>query len=155
MTSISPQVRLEFIWWIITAVVAAAILFPILNALPEYPFLWTNVIFIVVFITITRHIFLLRFSLLADQKYLKVALIFLCIPGIFLLVQEINSFQTYLDEEGPDALVRSLSRSAQQPMMTYIRSEMLLFGVGSVIACVGLMGRMVVSLWRRLNNYAD
>lgn len=147
--------RLEFIWLAITAIVAAVLLIPILYRLPDYQFLWTNVAFIVVMITFTRYIFLLRFTFLAKWRIVKVALIFICLWLAFLLVQEINGFQTYLDENGIEAVVGSLPRDDQQGMMSYIRSEMLLFGVGAVISCAVLPLRLVVSIWRRWNGYED
>ncbi len=146
--------RLELIWWLITAIVAAVVLFPIIRKLPDFPFLWSNVAFVVAFITLTRYIFLLRYTFLADRMLLKVTLFFLCIPIAFLLVQEINAFQVYLDENGPDSLVTSLPSAEQNGMMTYIRSEMLLFGVGSVISSIILPIRLLVSIWRRYNGYS-
>lgn len=147
--------RLELIWMLITAVVATIILGPILYRLPDYNFLWPNVAFIVVMITFTRYIFQLRYTFLANWRILKVALIFICLWLTFLLVQEINGFQTFLDENGIEAIVGSLPRADQEGMMSYIRSEMLLFGVGAVISCAVLPIRLVVSIWRRWNGYED
>ena len=147
--------RLELIWLLITAVVAATIVGPILYRLPEYQFLWPNLVFILVMITFTRYIFQLRYSFIADWRIFKAGLIFVCLWVAFFMVQEINGFQTFLDENGPEAVVGSLPREDQSAMMTYIRSEMLLFGVGAVISCGVLPLRLVVSLWRRWNCYDD
>jgi hypothetical protein len=147
--------RLEIIWWLITLVIATVILMPILYQLPDYQFFWSNLAFILVFITFTRYIFLLRYSFLANWSYVKVAIIFACFIAIFLLVQEINFFQTFLDENGMEPIVESLPKGDQLNMMNYIRSEMLLFGVGSVISCVVLPLRLVVSIWRRINGHED
>ena len=147
--------RLEMIWLLITAVVALIIVGPILYRLPAYQFLWPNLAFILVMITFTRYIFQLRYTFLANWRIIKVALIFICLWIAFLMVQEINGFQTFLDENGPEAVVGSLPREDQAGMMTYIRSEMLLFGVGAVISCAVLPLRLVVSLWRRWNGYED
>jgi hypothetical protein len=147
--------RLEIVWWLITAVIASMILFPIVYQLPDYEFLWTNVAFIVVMITFSRYIFLLRYTFLANLRNVKVAVIFACLFIMFLLVQEINTFQTFLDEKGNEAIVGTLAREDQGPMLKYIRSEMLLFGVGGVISCLVLPMRLVVSIWRRWNGYED
>lgn len=156
MTRTRPLLfRLEFIWLLITALVAVLLLAPILYSLPDYQFLWPNLAFIVIMITFTRYIFQLRYTFLANWRILKVALIFICIWLTFFLVQEINLFQTYLDENGIEAVVGSLPRSSQGAMMSYIRSEMLLFGVGAVIGCMVLPIRLVVSVWRRWNGYED
>lgn len=147
--------RLELIWLLITGLVAAILLAPILYSLPDYPFLWPNLAFIIVMITFSRYIFQLRFTFLANWRIVKVALIFVCLWLAFLLIQEINLFQTFLDENGVEAVVGSLPRESQGAMMSYIRSEMLLFGVGSVISCFVLPIRLVVSVWRRWNGYED
>lgn len=147
--------RLEIVWWLITAVVAATILFPIYYQLPDYQFLWSNLILIVLAITFTRYIFLLRYTFLASWRYIKVAVIFACIFIAFLVVQEINIFQTFLDENGIEPIVGTLAREDQEPMIKYIRSEMLLFGVTALIGCIVLPMRLVVSIWRRWNGYED
>ena len=144
--------RLELVWWLITAIIATMILGPILYKLPDYPFLWPNLAFVLVLITFTRYIFFLRYTFLAEWRNIKVAIIFACIFIAFLLIQEINLFQTFLDENGIEAIVGSLPRTEQEPMMKFIRSEMLLFGVGAVITCGLLPLRLVVSIWRRWNG---
>lgn len=148
-------VRLEIVWWVITALVASVILFPVYYQLPDYQFLWPNLAFIVVAITFARYIFLLRYTFLAKLRYVKVGIIFSCIFITFLLIQEINTFQTFLDENGTEPIVGALARENQAPMMTYIRSEMLLFGVAAVVSCFILPLRLVVSIWRRWNGYED
>jgi uncharacterized membrane protein YhhN len=148
-------VRLELVWWLITAVIAAMIVGPIFYKLPDYQFLWPNLAFVIILITFTRYIFFLRYTFLATWRNIKVAIIFICIVIAFLLIQEINLFQTFLDENGVEAIVGTLPRAEQEPMMKFIRSEMLLFGVGSVITCGVLPLRLVVSIWRRWNGYED
>ncbi len=147
--------RLELVWWLITAIIVAIILGPILYKLPDYQFLWPNLVFILVMVTFTRYIFFLKYTFLATWRNIKVAIIFLCIFIAFLLVQEINLFQTFLDENGVEAIVGSLPRTEQGSMMKFIKSEMLLFGVGAVITCGVLPLRLVVSIWRRWNGYED
>ena len=148
-------IRLELIWLLITGLVAALLLAPILYRIPDFQFLWPNLFFIVVMITFTRYIFLLRYTFLAKWRVIKVALIFICLWLAFLLVQEINAFQTFLDENGPEAIVGGLDRASQGGMMSYIHSEMLLFGVGAVISCAVLPIRLIVSIWRRWNGYEN
>jgi hypothetical protein len=143
--------RLEIMWWILTALTAAAVLLPIWYWAPDFPFFAVNVMFIVAFITLSRYIFLLRHTWLAGKDRIKIVLLFLCIPLVFTLVQELNRFQTYLDENGPEALVGPLSFEMTQSMIGYVRGEMVLFAVGSIVAGVLFPLRMVVSVWRTRN----
>jgi hypothetical protein len=143
---------LELIWWVITVLITIAVLFPIYSSLPSYRFGWINIIYIVSFITVSRYIFLLQHTFLARIEYLKVILIFLCIPAVFLLVQELNLFQTYIDEEGVDALVGSLPYDKRDSMIAYIRNQMFFFGIGSIVSCVLLPFRLILSIWRGRNR---
>lgn len=154
-TTTALRFRIELIWWVLTVLITGLILLPILWQIPDYRFLWQNLAFIVVFVTLARYIFQLRYSFLAPMRNFKVAVMFGCLITAFLLVQEINLFQTYLDENGIESVVGSLSKEKQAPMMSYIRSEMLLFGVGAAISCIILPLRLILSIWRRWNGYED
>ncbi|GJM35246.1 MAG: hypothetical protein DHS20C18_42470 [Saprospiraceae bacterium] len=145
-------IRLEMIWWLITAIVVIVVLFPIQQTLSNYPFYRANIIFIVGFITFTRYIFLLRYTFLGPLQILKVAIAFLMIPTTFLLVQEINHFQLFLDEEGLDALVGELPFGKRENMVGYIRAEMLFFGTGVCIAAVVIIFRLLISVWLLRNR---
>ncbi len=142
----------ELIWWLFTAVVTVIVLLPVYSRIPDYPFWLSNIIFIVTFITLTRYIFFLPHTFLANRQILKIALVFLIIPLIFYLIQGLNYFQTLLDEEGIEAVVGALPFAEQNTMIDYIRSEMLLFGVGSVISGIVFPFRMIMSVWRQRNR---
>lgn len=144
--------RLEGLWILVTVLLVALIMAPIALNLQGYPFWITNIIFIVTFITVARHIFLLQFSFLARKEWVKLVVIFVFIPVVFLLVQELTGFQTFLDEEGMEAIVGNMPLAQQEMMMTYVRSEMVFFGVGSIISCVILPFRLALSIWLLRNR---
>jgi len=145
-------IRLELIWWLVTAVIVAGVLFPLRAYWSDYPFLLTNIIYIIVFVTLTRYIFLLPFTFLAHRQTLKLVLIFLCIPLVFLLVQELNAFQTYLDYYGPEALLGKDNLEISDSIIRYTYNEMMLFGMGSIISGVVFPFRLVISIWRGRNR---
>ncbi len=151
-TSKGSIAQLELLWWVITVLVTIAVLLPIYTKVDGYAFYGLNTIYIVAFITLARYIFLLPFTFLADREALKVILIFLCIPFIFYLIQGLNQFQLFLDEEGPEALIKNLEGKTLSDMTTYIRSEILLFGVGSIISSVIFPFRLLISVWRKRNR---
>lgn len=148
----SLLLKLELIWWVFTLIVIAGVLFPIRNYLSDYPFLYSNIIFIVVFITLTRYTFLLPFTFLAGKQKLKVVLVFLCIPLVFLLVQELNNFQTFLDYNGSEALLGNENFGVNSSIISYVYNEMLLFAVGSIISAVVFPFRLLLSVWRGRNR---
>lgn len=139
---------LEMIWWMFTAILAVGILLPILSASRSYHFLEVNIVFIVVFITLARYIFLLHLTFLSRLEWLKVVLIFVSPVIIFLLVQEINRFQTFIDEYAWEAVLGNLPTPELNRLADYTHTEFLFFGVGSVIAAAVLPLRMMVSIWR-------
>jgi len=143
---------LELIWWIITIIAAIVVLFPIYSTLDDYRFGWINLVYILTFITVSRYIFLLKYTFLARIEYLKIVLIFLCIPAVFLLIQELNLFQTYIDKQGVDALVGELPYGKRESMLAYIRNEMFFFGTGSIVSCIIFPFRLIISIWRGRNR---
>jgi len=144
---------LELIWWIFTLFLTVAVLYPIyIKAGDTYPFFKSNLLFIIVFITFTRFIFLLKHTFLANQEKIKVAIILFSTIIVFLLVNELNFFQTYLDEKGLGSFLGHLSLSEQNRLGMYISQMTLFFGVGSAIAAAVLPFRLVLSIWRGRNR---
>ncbi len=148
----SSILRLELFWWLFTIVVIIGTLFPILRIVDNYPFLWPNIIFILVFITLGRHIFLLKHTFIAWNQKLKIVLLFLCIPLAFYLIDQLNYFQVYLDEDRIENLVKHLNLSKRSQMLNYIRSEYIFFGVGSLVCAIIFPFRMLISVWRVRNR---
>jgi len=145
--------KLEVLWWLITLIIVLGVLYPIYAKVgSNYPFYFANILFIVVFITFTRLIFLLKFSFLANWEKIKIALIIITPILLFFLVNELNYFQTFLDEKGVENFLVQMSIPEQETMRKYITAEMLLFGVGSIITAVILPIRLLISIWRVRNR---
>ena len=148
----SLEIRMEILWWVFTAIVVVAVMFPIINNVDDYPFLIPNIIFIIVFITFARYFFLLKHTFLARRQTLKILIFFLCIPLVFYLVQEINAVRGYLDENGIDDLVKNLQYEDHWSFTSYIKTQMNFFGAASVIVAVLLPLRSLLSVWRNRNR---
>ena len=144
--------QLELVWWLFTAILAAGIVYPILNRIDSYPFLLTNVMHVIIFVTFTRYIFLLQYTFLAYRTYWKSGLIVLCIPLFFYQISDMNTFQAYMGEEGLETFMPNLDYPEQESLGKYIRNEMVLFGTGSTITIVLLPFRLILSIWRGLNR---
>ena len=150
--TVALNIRLEIIWWIFTLILIAGVLYPILAKIDDYPFLLINIIFIIVFVTFTRYIFLLKHTFLAKQQIIKIGIILISIPVIFMLINQINVFQTFLDENGIEGIVGDLPFGKREQIAKFIRAEMLFFGVGSVIGSIILPFRLLISVWRTRNR---
>lgn len=150
-TSVSPAL-LELIWWVFTAVLIALVLLPIYSSAYQFPFYLYNAVFVASAVTATRYIFLLRATPLSERQVLKGAVAIAVIPLIFYIVQGINAFQIHIDEEDLNALVGHLPRERQLAILTYLRAEMIFFGVWAVVSLVILPFRLLVSIWRQYNR---
>jgi hypothetical protein len=130
------KAQLEVLWWLFTALLAGIILLPIYLSVPHFAFWPSGILFIIAFITLTRYIFLLPTTFLVERQNLKIVLVFLCIPLVFHLIQEINYFQTFLDEEGPEAIVGELPFARQ----------------GAMIGAAIFPFRLLISYWHYRNR---
>jgi hypothetical protein len=149
---ILQKLKVELIWWVFTFILIVLVLIPIYLNAPLFPFFYQNTILVAAFVTFSRYIFLLPLTLIARQKWIKVFIIGVSAILFFVLTTALGDFRNFLDEEGLQSLVEPLNVEAQTRTMNYIKSEMLFFGVGSIIAGVILPFRMVISLWRVRNR---
>ncbi len=149
---VKKHITLEIIWWLVTLLITVAVLFPIHTNLSSYPFLITNVVFIVVFITLTRYVFFLKHTVLARAQYIKVGIVLISIPILFIMIEGLSNFQNFLDEEGLDKFIPDMNLAKQKDMINYIRTEMMFFGVSAIIVALIFPFRMVLSVWRNRNT---
>lgn len=146
------HIRLEVIWWVVTLIVVAGVLYPIYKSEARYPFWFMNSLFIVVFITIARYIFLLKHTFLANNQWAKAIIAVLCIPLFIYLLDEFSFFRAIADEIGIEEIFEHLSLNGQLGMSNYVRNEMLFFGAASLISAAIFPFRMVLSFWRTHNK---
>lgn len=142
------QSLLEICWWAFTAVLTSLILLLIDSKTKDFPFYLYNGVSIVVAITLTRYIFTLHFSWLKKQFLLQGVLSFLMIFIVFFIGQGLNEYTTYMDNNGPDILVRHLPVAERLTIKSYLDSEYFLFGVWAIVAGVVFPFRMMHNLWQ-------
>lgn len=143
---------LEMVAFLITGILTALILMPIILNVPNYVFLFYNSAIIFIFFTLIRYVFLLKLTPFARFSPVKVVFIFIALPLIIFLTDGLTEFQYFLDENGAYGLVEHLNIKKQIPLSKYIKSEMLFFAVGSIIVTAILPVRMIISLWRVKNR---
>jgi hypothetical protein len=146
------KIIVEVIWWIFTFILAIIVLLPIYISVPLFPFYYQNILLIICFVTFTRYIFLLPTTLIARKKWIKVFIIAVSAILFFVLTTALGDFRNFLDEEGLQTLVGHLHVQEQSRMMHYMKSEMVFFGVGSILSGIVLPFRMIISLWRVRNR---
>ena len=147
------KVTLELLWWVITGVLVVLFLLPVfLNVGERYPFYQSNIVFIVIFITFTRIIFLLKHMLFAHNKILKLILIFAPIPLFFYSMDALFNFQDFIDKGEHINMLSQLSPDKAMNISKYIRYEFVFFGTGSILVIFLLPIRMIISIWRGINK---
>lgn len=147
---------LELVFWVLTAVFTFGVLYQVFSNFNKFPFLLENILVIVVFITYTRYLFLWKHTLFSRSNIVRTIILLIAIPMVFFMIQNLNEFQSYLDDYGYDAFMDSLktplSTDKKTNLLKYIRSEFVFFSTGAVIAGVLLPIRMVISFWRTKNK---
>jgi hypothetical protein len=161
MTSLNTQstkikVQIELISWLITALITGITVMPLLGQFKDNQFLASNILFIIIFVTYFRHILLLKYTFLAHLQKVKVLLIFLSIPIIFLLVETFMVFQDFLDNDGLISFYDYFRKDITEPevgrTLNYMRREYLFFAIGSIICVIVLPFRLLISYWRVYNK---
>jgi len=145
-------IRLELVWWVATAVFAFAVLFPINQAIKVWPFQTWNIIYIITLVTLTRYIFQLRHTFLANRQILKAVIIILMIPVLFLLISRLNGFMIWIEDQTWAPLTGHLPLKKQQNIEFYAWNQMIFFAAGSIIASIVFAGRLFMSIWRTHNR---
>lgn len=142
---------LELTGWAITLVIGVGALLPIYLNDIDFPFYTANIAFILIFITFTRYIFLLPYTWLDHNKYLKMAIIAFSILIVVSLLNWLFIFNRFVDEQGLEELTYHLKFQRQMKLVNYIKTEVLFFGVGSIVSAVALPVRLMISVWKDYN----
>lgn len=146
----------ELIWWIFTGVLVILVVYPMLSTFEEYDFIVSNAIFVIVTVTFTRYIFLLRHTFLASCRIGKAILLFGSIPLIFYLVSQMYYFRDFMDNEGLQSFnayfVEGVDYETRQTVLVYMAREMIFTGTASVIVSSLMPFRMLISVWRVYNK---
>ena len=151
------KLLIEFLGIAITALIAIAVVYPILqNFAQPFPFLQSNLIFIVLFLTYMRFVFLLKYTWFARFFYLKMALMLLTFPLGMWLAYQLREFLQFKDSEIPDSLLALMFSNKPEAelksLINYIEIEYIFFGVGAFLANIALFFRFLMSVWRGANT---
>ncbi|AFC24521.1 hypothetical protein [Saprospira grandis] len=161
MTDLAKQqfqlkLKLELIFWALTLLLVGLLTYPLFSIMQDWSFVYANALFIVIFVTYTRHLFLLKYSFLAYAQWAKFVLIFASIPLIFKLIEYTFNFQDFMESEGLPSFTPyfypEVGIKQQQQLLDYMKGEYLFFGVASIIAAILLPFRLLISYWRVYNK---
>jgi hypothetical protein len=149
----SKKWSFELYSWFFVIVFAALFILPIYYSVGHlYQYYIRNIASIIVFVTLTRYIFLLSFTPFSNAKWFKWLLIFVPIPLILLQIDSIFSFLRFLDEEGTASLFRSSIDMEDYKIGKFIKIQYLFFSIGALITLFAIPIRMIISFWRTINT---
>jgi len=150
---LQSKIALELVWLVVTVVLAILILLPIYSSIQgDYLYYGFNIFIVTVAITFCRYIFLLKHHWVSSAKWIKIAFIFIPIPVFFFLITGFYDFQAFSDEKGIISMLSSIPFKEQTKLVTYIKTEILLFWTTAFIANAFMPIRMIISLWREINK---
>lgn len=139
----------SFISWIITAVIVVMVLLPVYTQLGDnYRFYFENIVFIILFVSFTRFIFLTKHHWFSHVTWFKVIAIFAVIPLLFYCVDNMWDFQRFLDEEGMGSIMSDVHGKNQSGLGKFVKTQMIFFGASALITTILLPFRMLHSIWR-------
>jgi len=142
---------IELIWFILTGVVVCLIILPIRMEIYGFPFERSNVYFIIVFITFLRWLLLFKSTPFHKIQLFKVILGIGAIWVMLYSIRQFGLFQNFLDEKGIQTVTAHLTESRQLALAKYIPAEFIFFAVGSIMVCLMMPVRMLISIWRTYN----
>jgi hypothetical protein len=150
---VSRSWQFELLSWLFVSLFLSLILLPIyIRSGDNYTFYLRNFISILMFLTLTRYIFLLGFTPFARQKWFKFLFIFLPIPLLLFQVDSLYDFQRLLDEEGTISFFKGSSDMSDYDFGKFIRYQYLFFCVGAIVTLILMPIRMIISFWRTTNT---
>lgn len=147
------KISAEILFFIATIVISIMIIWPVWGEFGEkYQFYVTNAVFIMLFFTFTRYIFLLEYVPFSHNKIIKVILFFACIPLFLYMLDGFYNFQRFLDEVGLQEISQDSISKASESICKYTRYQFLFFAAGGLITMILLPMRIIISLWRQYNT---
>ena len=147
------KLRLSALWWIIGLLITAAIVSPFAVQLMDKSIFWTNVLFSFGFVILSRTLIQLKHTYLAEHFYLRIAFFIFLFHMIFLSIEQINHFQYVVDYDDLNLwLSEGFKTENLRSIRSYIQSEFMFLGVGTVIVAILLLIRLVLFTWKTLNR---
>lgn len=112
----------------------------------------SNYAFIVLFLTYSRYLFLLKYTPFSHNMWIKLILVFASIPLMLWLVDDTYDFRRMLEEEGLEPMVQSKVLDTRMNLAKYAKYEYLFFSSSAIITIILIPFRMMISIWRVKNK---
>lgn len=147
----------EFIWWIITGMIAYAILYPVTSKI-DYTYLQINVVFIAVTFTYFRWSISFKSLPFLRPTWIRFLIFTLNFVLFFYLMQYEQKFilkldNFYTEDLGFPKVI--LYDDLKRDLFSYLSKEILLFGTGSLAMIAAFQLRLIVSYFQYYQHQAS
>ncbi len=143
----------ELIFWLIAIVLSLIIVRPIHEYIGnDYEFYYYNYLFIILFLAFSRYILLLKFTPFSHNAWVKLILLFSCIPLFIFLIDGQYNFHQMLDERGLEPIVKSENLEFRWNIAKYVKYQYIFFSTGTIMTLIIMPVRMVISIWKVRNK---
>jgi hypothetical protein len=143
----------ELFFWLIAIVIALLVMRPVHEYIEkDYEFYTINYVFIVLFLSFSRYILLLKYTPFSHNAWIKLILLFSCIPLFLFLIDGQYNFHQMLDEKGLEPIVKSQNLEFRWNIAKYTKYQFLFFSTGTIITLIIMPIRMIISIWKVRNK---
>lgn len=151
--SMHKEWNFEALSWLFILMSCALFLVPVyLKSGVNYPFYLSNALSIIIFLGITRWLFLWKFVPYSRSTCVKWIFIFLPIPVLMYLVGSLWDFQKLIDEEGTISFLKGSSDMRDYDFGRFMKYQFIFFCTGAIVTTALLPVRMIISFWRIINT---
>ncbi|KXK39641.1 MAG: hypothetical protein J5I52_00635 [Saprospiraceae bacterium] len=145
--------QFELLSVLFAMVFSALFMLPIyLKSGDHYNFYISNTINIILFITLTRWIFMLRYSPFSRSKWIRFALVFIPIPLLMYQMDRFYEFRFFVDDIGVLSFFGNEQTIENFHFGRFIKYQYFFFSTGAMVTTVLLPVRMIISFWRTYNT---
>jgi len=152
------KLLMELVWWILTGIVAWMVAKPLWSEFVKYEYIYELILFVVILITYTRYLFLLKYTFLAQFQVGKFILIFASIPLVFYLINLFFGYQDFLERQSEGMETYQLyfradmSFSEHGEVIKYLSKVYSFFALCAIIVVIMSPFRLLISYWRVYNK---
>ena len=140
----------ELLWWLLSAVIATAIMFPLISKL-HYKVMWINGALLIIAMTFFRYAVFLRTTFVLRPKWIKFIVVVFNINFFVFVLRKMQSFMYIYDSYTLDAMgtpIRPLRPEQVDPLFRYFFDEINFTCVACMALAVALSVRIVLSYWK-------
>jgi hypothetical protein len=140
----------EIIWLVISAVIAAALMYPIIR-LVHYNMIWLNGLFLIIAFTYFRYAIMLKNVYVLRSKWVRFFLFLFNINFFVFVLRQEQHFMTIYDSYTVEELgtpIRPITLEQTDQLIRYFFTEINF----TVVACLGMIAalsvRFVLAYWK-------